>query len=948
MRPNFVKATLKTAVLAITLLLLGASATFAQQQVNLTAGPANLLLPDGSTVPMWGYSCGTAVANSTATCAALNQAGSGWSPVVITVPTGATGGLTINLTNNLSFANGNKVPTSIMIVGQVGGGLGNSATAVPSPPHAIQSSTWIGAAGVTNTPPPQGARVQSFATEVAAGTTTPLTWAYLKPGTYLLESGTHPSIQGPMGLYGILVVTAAPTATAGVETAAGTAYPGVSYDAEVPVLLSEMDPVQNRAVGAAVNTAGFSETAVWSGQPNQCGNPSSSNYQTCYPPAVNYTPLYYMINGVAFSKTSPTGSLFPIKPATIHPAAGTTGNILVRLVNAGSRMHVPAIVGSQVAGQTGAKTPVVTGFRVIAEDGHPLPGVPKVKSEVFMAAGKTYDVMINGATTSGTTIAPYPTALPVYDRELSLSGNATQRDAGMLAYIGVNGGGLPVANGTGVFATPVARADTYNAMVAGQPVTVSDPSKGVIANDTNVYGVKLVTPPAHGTVILNTNGTFTYTPNSGSTATSDSFVYMANGNAGITATVTLSASNIVDTAGVPCIGTTFNANTATYLAIKTPGILAGCKDAANLPVTVANPSAVTGTGMTVHADGNGGFTAIAPGHGTYTFSFQAQNSQGKLSAATTVNVVFPPGSGLTVKVLDGQDKTTTIADYRWIIEEDRTFYINPNCSANPPPAGCPTTGLGIVPTLGTNFHTSYMPFVAQGCTGLLSCEAGQMVYDPKSGTHIGAVCDVGNGVCRPDTAGTGITAVLPGAVPLDPTKRYYISILPGDAATPFTYGYGGSACQAGAANSGGSTCGHGMGGAPIAAGQTSVTVLTQPAPYPPGKLSVFVFEDDFPLNGEQDGGGGIDVLSPIEPGLGGFQIHLWDAMGGNGDFTGQMTYDMFNQPLTNSLAGTKDPNNGNDACPITANPLNNGNGQTDPTATGITGMIVTCPKYESD
>src|SRR5271166_5966666 len=328
MRPNFVKATLKTAVLAITLLLLGASATFAQQQVNLTAGPTTATMPDGSIVPMWGYICGSAVSSSSATCAASNPnalrpaswaasaayavgqlvvdtnqnvqvvttagtsgtaapawattgttsdgtvtwtfqsslanflaVATNWSPVVITVPTGASGGLTINLTNNLSFANGNTVPTSIMIVGQVGGGLGNSATAVPSPPHAIQSSTWIGAAGVTNTPPPQGPRVQSFATEVAAGATTALTWAALKPGTYLLESGTHPSIQGPMGLYGILVVTAAPTSSAGVETAAGTAYPGVSYDAEIPMLLSEIDPVQNRAVAAAVSSVGFSETA---------------------------------------------------------------------------------------------------------------------------------------------------------------------------------------------------------------------------------------------------------------------------------------------------------------------------------------------------------------------------------------------------------------------------------------------------------------------------------------------------------------------------------------------------------------------------------------------------------------------------------------------------------------------------------------------------------------
>jgi len=61
--------------------------------------------------------------------------------------------------------------------------------------------------------------VQSFSTEVAVGTPASLCWgvcgaggAALKPGTYLIESGTHPSIQGPMGLYGILVVTTAPGA----------------------------------------------------------------------------------------------------------------------------------------------------------------------------------------------------------------------------------------------------------------------------------------------------------------------------------------------------------------------------------------------------------------------------------------------------------------------------------------------------------------------------------------------------------------------------------------------------------------------------------------------------------------------------------------------------------------------------------------------------------------
>src|SRR6516165_12516232 len=71
MRSNYLKASLKTAVLAVTVLLLGASASFAQS-VNLTAGPTTATLPDGSVVPMWGYICGSAVTGSTATCAASN------------------------------------------------------------------------------------------------------------------------------------------------------------------------------------------------------------------------------------------------------------------------------------------------------------------------------------------------------------------------------------------------------------------------------------------------------------------------------------------------------------------------------------------------------------------------------------------------------------------------------------------------------------------------------------------------------------------------------------------------------------------------------------------------------------------------------------------------------------------------------------------------------------
>src|SRR5215469_5800741 len=1080
MQTKHFKAILKNAARVLAMLPFAAAA-FGQQTINLTAGPTTTTMPDGKTVPMWGYSCGTAVTGSTATCAALNPAAATagtWSPVVITVPAASAGAtaLTINLTNNLAFTPAgtttpNSVPTSIVILGQVGGGLGqlSQRTATNPPDHSLAQGclTWFIADPNTPPgvpcpandsgaiPPTQGRRVQSFSTEVAVGTPAALTWPSLVPGTYLLETGTHPSIQVPMGLIGMLVVTTPPAGTT-----AGTAYPGattaagvvpaVTYNAELPLVFSEIDAVQNTSVSAAVNTAGFSETMVWDGHTGACGDPSSTTYHQCYPPAVNYTPFYYLINGVAFNKTNAAASLFAAYAgipggATAPVTTGIGGTILARLANAGLRMHVPSIVNSLTTGfnGSGSAAATVSGFTLIAEDGNTVPGVqvagataapaaPRVQTDVFMAAGKTFDVMINAP--AATSTAP---ALAIYDRELSLSGNSSNRDAGMLAHIGVNGAGLPAVSG-GLFGPAVARADTYNAMVAGQPFSVSDVSKGVIANDSNVYGVALLTAPASGTLTCNaqpqnavpgicTNGTFTYTPTTGTTATSDSFSYCANGtvtagacSSGISATVTLGASSL--TGNPTAIAQTYTGETSTYLKIASPGLLIGNSDPSGLPMTVVTSPAPSITGGTLVVDAQGGFTASLSGTPTTatvaTFNYTVRDSQGRTSAVGTVTINFQAPSNLAVAVVDAAayqaagcnalsvvsaagitcpGSTTPlplITDYRWIIEEDKTFWIDPNCTTNNSTTkpGCPAVVAagGTVPTFGTNFHASHMDYIAQGCTGPLSCEGGQTMLDTRPGSttlgqHIPAVCDLGNGACRPDpnclalpclTSG-GTTPVNPGTVHLDPTKRYYVSVLPGDAGNPFPGNTNpptnclDGGVVGGAVNT---NCGHTMGGAQIqpacnifTTGCTSastaafapVTVKVLPTPLPTAKLSVFVFEDDFPLNGEQDGGGGAGTVAPIEPGLGGFEIILWDTYGGLGDFTGQDTHDMFNMPLSNSLAGTIDPATGFDACPIatqvTANAIPaapgspiGGDGNLVGSQAGVTGRIVTCPKFESD
>ena len=90
-------------------------------------------LPDGSTVPMWGYSCGTPVSWFHCDMRGIeSSAGTGWSPVVITVPMRAQQPHHQSDQQPVLHARArvpNTIPTSLTIVGQVGGGLGTAGPA---------------------------------------------------------------------------------------------------------------------------------------------------------------------------------------------------------------------------------------------------------------------------------------------------------------------------------------------------------------------------------------------------------------------------------------------------------------------------------------------------------------------------------------------------------------------------------------------------------------------------------------------------------------------------------------------------------------------------------------------------------------------------------------------------------------------------------------------------
>lgn len=937
------------------LLLTGAFCS--AQSVNLSAIRTTTTLPDGAPVPMWGLACGSTTGG--VTCSALNTVSSAWAPPVITVPVAASGSTSLSIT----LSNGLPVPTSLTIVGQLGGGLG-TPTKVPSPAHADIPVTWatVGdSSGPVFTPPTQPDRVQSFGTEVAANGSQILTWNALRPGTYLIESGTHPSIQGPMGLYGVLVVTKAPAAGA-----AGDAYPapaspnGLPYDSDAVVLLSEIDPVQNAAVDKAVLTPGFSETAVvnardsvsainvtnggsgyksaptvtlaggggtgatataaidpatgavtsitvTNGGSGYTSAPSvtfiggggattvaqaaavlslaesgcGSGAAACYPPAVNYSPRYFLVNGLAFNKVSPGASAVNV------PGQAVTGNVLLRFVNAGLRMHVPSVVGLDMG--------------LAAEDGNVLPGKPRVQNEAFLAAGKVMDVLVTPPATNGTYAAA---SYAIYDRELSLSTN-NQRDGGMQTYLLVNGGTPPTpASGA---PKAVAVADTYY-LVPGNPLNIASPGQGVLANDLNVYGGQVLTAPTGGKLSFNANGTFTYVPNAGTTT--DSFTYYVNGDTSNFTTVTLAACTSSCMGGAPvAMSDAYTSKVATSITINRPGVLDNDTDPSGHPLKAQLDASCSGPSSTllgsnqVNLSPDGSFTITGiSSPGTYKFCYHAVNSQNVASNTVDVEVTFQQGNGFNFVVQDTKTGAA-ITDYKWVIEEDTNFHSTPGVTTPPPQQ-----------TLATSFHKSFMPVIATGCTGAVSCGDGQTVYDanPASATY-GQHIPAG-----------GPAALDPSQVVLESGKHYYISVLPGDAATAFI-----------TANA---QSGHTMGGSSIVptlkVGDT-VKVLTEPNPLPPAQLSVIVFEDNNPTNGDVDG-------AEEQQGLGGFQVILQDVAGATGDPTGQMTYDMFNMPLTNALNGAIDTTTKLNMCPI-SNTASDGAGGT----VGI-GMIITCPEFESD
>ena len=321
---------------------------------------------------------------------------------------------------------------------------------------------------------------------------------------------------------------------------------------------------------------------------------------------------------------------------------------------------------------------------LIAEDGNVSPTLKRQQSDVLLAAGKTMDVIVSTPIADAT--------YPVFDRMLRLTSGGNQPDSGMLAYLQVGAGSPPPSAGAG----PAAVNDSYS---VGKGAALND---NVLTNDVGLGAATLVSDPKNGTLTLNSDGSFTYTPNAHFSGT-DFFTYYGSPSGGGTpsnvASVTLNVA-FLNEAPVAQNDGTYDNRVGMTISVAKPGVLGNDIDNDGDVLTAGTAQNAT-AGLTVTVNSDGSFTASAVAPGDYTFQYPAKDATTQ-SALATVSLHFGAVSNLAMTVVD---PTTTpnqeVTEYRWLVEEDRTWHHE---GFDP-----------LAPSLALAFHSSNMPVVAQGC-----------------------------------------------------------------------------------------------------------------------------------------------------------------------------------------------------------------------------------------
>ncbi|ABC82832.1 Ig-like domain-containing protein [Anaeromyxobacter dehalogenans] len=498
--------------------------------------------------------------------------------------------------------------------------------------------------------------------------------------TYQVTDGDGQTASATVNITVTAVDSGAPAAVAdSASTPEGTAVvvPVLANDtvldrpATVTVLAA---PAHGSAVANADGTVTYTPAAGWNGTDaftyqvaDADGQIASATVNVTVTPVDSGTPA-----AVADAATTPEGSAIAVAvlandtvqdpPATVTllsaPAHGSA------VANAdGTVTYTPAagwngsdVFTYQVADLDGQTASATVSITVTAVDS----GAPVAAADGATTAEGTAVVV---AVLANDTVQDLPATVTVLSAPAH--GTAVANADGTVTYTPPAGW-----NGADAFAYQVADLDgqtasaTVNVTVtpvdSGAPVAVADSVTtgegiatlvAVLANDTVLdppATVTVLAPPAHGTAIVNADGTITYTPAAGWNG-ADAFTYQVADLDGQAATASVTVSVTPADSGAP-VALADSASTAEGSPAIVP-VLAN-DVVLDLPPTVTIAAAPAHGTAVANADGTVTYTPVAGWNGTDVFTYQVSDLDGQTALADVTVTVTPADSGAPVAAAD--------------------------------------------------------------------------------------------------------------------------------------------------------------------------------------------------------------------------------------------------------------------------------------------------------
>ncbi len=278
---------------------------------------------------------------------------------------------------------------------------------------------------------------------------------------------------------------------------------------------------------------------------------------------------------------------------------------------------------------------------------------------------------------------------------------------------------LTITQGPNV--APVANADSYAA--TEDTALVVDANDGVLSNDLDADGdpftAVLLTQPTRGTLVLNADGSLTYTPAANLNG-ADSFTYKAaDGKDSPPATVTINVAAVNDP---PVAGNdSYGADPGqTIIANAAQGVLANDSDVDGDTLSAALVSPPSSGTLILNGDGSFSYTPAASG--TFSFTYRASDGTASSGLATVTIAINGAPVGRADTYTTAEDTALTVAAAQGVLANDTDPETQPLTAVLiSPPAGGGTF------SLATNGSFSYTPptnrdlpvsFVYQATDGL--------------------------------------------------------------------------------------------------------------------------------------------------------------------------------------------------------------------------------------